>query len=367
MRPIALVLLALPLLAGCPEPDPEPEPLRFPDLPTDAWTEFNPGGETVCSRGTDFAYWVRGGTENKIVVDFFGGGACWNQTTCSIADAIFTDSVEPIRESVDALSDGAVGTGIYNLEHEDNPFTDWYHVVIPYCTGDVHWGNNTQVYAPGPGSFTIEHKGAVNARSVLDWIYEEFNRPEQIVVTGCSAGSYGSVMWSAYLQEQYPDAQMLQFGDSGAGVITESFFNDSFPQWNAEEAFPGWIPSLDPESNDIFDKELADLYVGIGDQYPGAKMSQFNTIADDTQVFYFEQMGGGGGALWTERMLASIANIEARTDNFCSFTAPGDRHCIITRDALYDVESDGVLLIDWLDDLLLEEQPGSVMCEGCAD
>ncbi len=175
-------------------------------------------------------------------------------------------------------------------------------------------------------------------------------------MTGCSAGSYGSILWSAYIAEQWPDAEIIQFGDSGAGVITESFFLDSFPKW---------IDALGPAQQDILGKELADLYVGIGDEYPNAKFSQFNTLADGTQVSYFDFMGGGGADLWTEGMLASIANIESRQDNFCSYLAPGDRHCIVTRDELYEVESDGVPLIDWINGLIAGEGGESVVCEGC--
>ena len=84
-------LLVVPTL-GCsvpPEEEPPPIPMQ-PELDP-GWNEFNPGGETSCARDTPFAYWATLGTENKIVVDFFGGGACWNDTTCSIADAIFQD------------------------------------------------------------------------------------------------------------------------------------------------------------------------------------------------------------------------------------------------------------------------------------
>ena len=217
----------------------------------------------------------------------------------------------------------------------------------------------------GGGAFSIDHIGAVNSRAVLDWVFANFRAPEQIVVTGCSAGSYGSALWSAYVMEHYPEADTLQFGDSGAGVITDSFFAESFPIWNAEEAFPPWIPSLDPSTNELIDQELADLYIGIADNYPGQKMAQFNTVADETQVFYFQAMGGGSEAEWTEQMLESIDTIEEQTDNFCSFLAPGDTHCIVTRNSIYTVESDGVRLVDWLAELLEGGSPGSVRCADC--
>jgi len=341
--------------------EPEPEIPWQPELDSAGWNEFAPGGDTRCARDTPYAYFVHPGTVNKLVVDFFGGGACWNQSTCSIADAIFEDSIDPIRDAIESES----YRGIYDREDEANPFKDWWHVVLPYCTGDVHWGNSSQIYGSGPNSFVIEHKGAVNSRAVLDWVYANFRAPEQIFVTGCSAGSYGSALWSADIMRQYPDSRVVQFGDSGAGVITESFFADSFPTWHAEEAFPTWIPSLDPATNDLLDAELPDLYAGIAGAYPNQKMSQYNTLLDDTQVYYYEVMGGGDAAEWSALMLDSIGEIESRADNFCAYLAGGEQHCIVTRNSFFTRESDGVLLVDWLGDLLDGSEQGSVRCADC--
>jgi len=98
---------------------------------------------------------------------------------------------------------------------------------------------------------------------VLDWVYANFRAPEQIFVTGCSAGSYGSALWSSHIMEHYPDSRVIQFGDSGAGVITQSFFADSFPIWQAQDAFPSWIPSLDPNTNDLLQAELTQCAVTL--------------------------------------------------------------------------------------------------------
>jgi hypothetical protein len=324
------------------------------------WNEFNPGGETICSRGTEYAYWVHSGTENKVIIDFIGGGACWNALTCSVADAIFEDSVDSVRARVEAN----VPEGFYDHARDDNPFKDWYHVIIPYCTGDIHWGDATTTYSEGtPQEITIEHKGAVNSRAVLAWVYENFSKPEQILVTGCSAGSYGSALWAADVMAQYPDSEIFQFGDSGAGIITDTFFEESFPSWNAEAAFPKGIDALDPTKVDIFDLALPDLYAGIANAYPDQWMSQYNTVRDENQYFYFQAMGGGSIDEWNAQMEASIAEIEERALNFDSFLAPGEQHCILPYDNFYTVESNGVKLTDWLKDKIEGKAISSVVCE----
>ncbi len=334
-----------------------------PDHLDEGWTEILTGGDTICSRGTEYAFFVRKGTVNKVVVDFIGGGACWNALTCGVADAIFNPDIENVRAAVAANNP----SGFYDTENAENPFKDWYHVVIPYCTGDIHWGNNTATYGEGESEVTIEHKGAVNTRAVLDWVYAEFSAPETLFVTGCSAGSYGSVMWAPHVAEHYEDARVVQFGDSGAGIITQTFFEDSFPSWNAEEAFPDWIDGLDPNEVNVLDLTLGDLYVGLANHYPEHQFSQYNTAFDENQVFYFTAMGGSGPAEWSQRMHASIDAIHAGAERFTSFIPKGEQHCIVPFDNFYTVNVDGYRLTDWLGEMLAGERPDRHACTSDCD
>ena len=112
-------------------------------------------------------------------------------------------------------------------------------VMLVLCLPAVTYAQADKVTtykSTGFPSFKINHKGAVNVRAVLSWIYANFSQPEKIFVTGCSAGSYGSLMWAAHLAKHYPQSKIYQLGDSGAGVITKSFLKDSFSQWNATPA-----------------------------------------------------------------------------------------------------------------------------------
>ncbi len=251
--------------------------------------------------------------------------------------------------------------GFYDHERAENPFAEYWHVVVPYCTGDIHWGNATVEYE-GDSPVTIHHRGAVNTRSVLDWVYEQFEAPDRMLVTGCSAGSYGSALWSTHVMHHYPDTQVLQFGDSGAGVITDSFFRESFPSWNALEAFPSWIPSLDPAMVDPLELQLDEFYIRAANAYPTQRMSQYNTYIDENQTFFFVAMGGSGAEEWSSRMRASVAAIEEGAENFYSFMPSGEQHCILGADNFYTVDAGGVLLTDWLAELEDGGSPASAAC-----
>ena len=358
-------MIILSYLLACQTETKEQEPPpSFGESLEEGWNKIEPGGDTICSRGDDFSFAVRKGTSKNIVIDFAGGGGCWDEFTCGFADATFTDNVDWIDDLVDAP---VSGEGIYDVSNDKNPFRDDHHVMIPYCTGDVHWGNSTMTYGDGTSSeVTINHKGGVNARAVLEWVFENYTDPENIFITGCSAGSYGSIMWAPEVLEQYPSSNLLQFGDSGSGIVTDTWFQDTFPSWNPEYSFPAHIPTLDPAQNALSEQTPEYIYTEIAKYYPHQRFSQFNAYADQTQVFYYQMIGGGESAQeWTDKMLASVDTIYTSTDNFTHYVPGGDRHCIIGSNDFYTLETNGVNLFEWFEQLRDGEIPEEVVCTDC--
>ena len=340
------------------EQDVEVATPRMPDLPPGELATITPGGDTICSRGTPFRYFVDPGTVNKIIIDFAGGGACWNELTCSVAGAIFNEEA-PDEAFIKAAMEGNLLSGIYDRENPDNPFKDWYLIHIPYCTGDVHWGNATHDYG---NDIVIEHKGFVNVSAVLSWVYENFEAPEQIFVTGCSAGSYGAIVHSAFIANHYPDTQIAVRGDSGTGVITDSFFSESFPNWNAQSSLPEWIPAL--AEADIFDLDITDIYVEISNNFPQHRFSQYTTAFDSNQEFYFTAMGGDE-LDWNLTTVGYLEDIRSKSDNFRYYLMHGEVHCVTPYDIFYTNKVGDSSFLDWVNAFVDgEDLPDDVACEG---
>jgi Pectinacetylesterase len=352
----ATLLLALmaPACASDDEPSDVPFGPKLADLPQ-GWSAIAPGGDTICARGTPYQFFVRPGSVNRLIIDFRGGGACWNAATCGLGEKLFQETADADR----FVADDSQAAGIYDKNNAENPVKDWHHVYLPYCTGDVHWGDATRTYGEGDAAFTIEHKGAVNVRAVLSWVYANWPAPEKILVTGCSAGAYGAIMWSAHVRNHYPSSKVYELADSGAGVITQSFFQESFPQWNAQASYPLFIQGVDPN---LFTR-LPQLYELIGTTFPDMIVSQYNTRYDENQTFYFQAMGGGDAVAWSEQMIANVAEIEQTTPNFSAYIAPDFKHCIIPYPEFYSVESGGKRLVDWLSDMVSDRALESVDCE----
>jgi hypothetical protein len=342
-----------PVATEAPSPGATAESAKTPDL-APGWTKIEPGGDTICSRGTPFVYFVHPGTVNRLVVYFQGGGACWDDTSCSLGGifkATASDSDNPDQAT----------EGIFDLENPDNPFKDWFFVFIPYCTADIHWGDNTHTYTSGGEDVVIHHKGFVNVTAVLDWIEDNFERPEKIFVSGCSAGSYGSIIGAAHIHELYPDVSLYQLGDSGTGVTTSDFVQSGYPNWNVADSMPDWIPAPDGSWDEV--SSLADLYIAVADYYLDDRWSQYNTAHDEIQGFFFTAMGGSGD--WGELMLASIQQIQDSAPNFHAYIAPGEIHCITGDDVFYTREVNGVQFGDWVDAMVNDEAWDDVICTDC--
>ena len=376
--PILLAFL-LTLLVACSTPAPtlpsEPgNPISpgLPNLPAGEWKAFSPGGDTLCADGSPYTYYVRPGTVNKLVVDFEGGGACWSGGTCggSFYQPNIGSSSSPTYREKNP-------TGLYDHTNPKNPVEDWYHVFISYCTADVHLGDKVQTYQTPDGPKKIYHNGQKNVAAVLGWVKDNFKAPEDIFVTGCSAGAYGAAIYTLQIADTYPNAHITELGDCGAGVIPDSFATetDGLKRWNIDAVLPkgvdltGGVPTT----------FLADAYVAIGQTYPKVTLAEYNSALDGTQIsFYALQLGldpsdptdpavQAAGRAWAMGLGASLTKIQTGLPGgFSSYTSllddndnlqDGTAHCIIVRPDFYTLTTSGVSFVTWLDDLLNDPTP----------
>jgi hypothetical protein len=358
-----------------------------PNVPT-TWTSY-PGdpvtyeGRTltpICSRDTPYMFWAKRGTgdgANKLLVYYQGGGACWDAVTCAASTGAFDDDV------LASDNPGNVTTGLGDLTNPNNPFADWNAVFVSYCTGDVHWGDNKALYLSGPpyGNQTIQHKGYVNAKSVEKFAREHFLIPNEVFVTGSSAGAYGAVLHGILLHEVFPTATFNVVGDAGNGVITQSFLVNNLDQsWHVEQNLPTYIPELD---TDITQLTIADLYVAGANHYAsrGSRFGQYTAAWDGgpgSQIFFYNVMVNGIGdngnwwhsaCPWNTLMQQYTQDAEtgATTGNYRSYVGPGSRHTIYGSNRVY-TETHGVpqTFVSWLNDMRSGGPWTSVLCSDCS-
>jgi hypothetical protein len=353
-----------------------------PNVPTE-WTPVTPPSEVpylgktlrpICSRGTPYTFFVKRGTVNKLLVYFQGGGACFSWFTCQPGVGAFDEDVTP------GDNPGLDTHGFADLSNPDNPFKDWNAVFVSYCTADVHWGDATYTHQAGPNSVTINHRGAVNSFVVEKWAREHFVAPEQVFVTGSSAGAYGAIVGGAYLRERtYPGAHFDILGDAGNGVITQEFLANQIANWGVLENLPAWIPALNKPLTEL---SIDQLWSAVASTYPSDRFAQYTSAWDGglgSQTFFYQVMlhptmiaqwfsWWQASCEWNQKMREFGVAAAAAAPNYRYYVGAGSRHTIWGSDKVYTDTKGGVpLFVDWVN-AMLGGTPAwvNVQCTDCS-
>jgi hypothetical protein len=103
---------------------------------------------TLPGTNSEFHFWAKRGKLNNLVVFFEGGGACWDNLTCTFPVQAGLPPQVPqfYKPQILPTDDPRTYDGLFNLTDRANPVKDWSYVYIPYCTGDIHLGSNTKQY-----------------------------------------------------------------------------------------------------------------------------------------------------------------------------------------------------------------------------
>ena len=184
--------------------------------PTATSTSVAPGGDSRCifSTSSDFSFQVWPGLNDKLLVYFQGGGACWDKAT----------TVLPLCST---SCSHQLDTGIFDNTDTRNPFGDYTIVHIAYCSGDAHAGISTRDYNDTKG-VPVQQLGAVNVQTTLDWITSQDDFWQEggltdLVISGQSAGSIGAQVWADQILTQFkaklPYQRAAVIPDSYAGVF----------------------------------------------------------------------------------------------------------------------------------------------------
>ena len=102
-----------------------------------------------------------------------------------------------------------------------------------------------------------------------------------------------------------------------------------------------------------------------GHHSPRVRFGRFDHAFDDVQAAYGALAGVGGDELVT-LIDENARRIEAEGVELATYVAPGDSHTISSTPELYELEVEGVRLIDWLAALVNDPQPPpDVHCTAC--
>lgn len=336
--------------------------------------------------GTDptFSFWAKRGKSKNLVVYFEGGGACWNDFSCTFPIAPGLPAPVP-QTFVPQVPPGGPQTysGIFDASQPGNPVKDWSMVYIPYCTGDVHVGSRDRAYAnyghpvfPLPSFFPIHHGGYDNFMVVMDWVRKNVERPNKVFVAGSSAGGYGASANFPWVQQAFPKAKLTVLADASQGVLSRGFDG-------RDPGRKSWNPQL---KADVFGGNVdavasPDILAVAAAKFPRTRVAQFTTQVDLVQAEFhglanvFNPPGASCSNIavsWNNQMLAGLAPRAASVPNFKYYLAAGTYHTILRSPQMYSESSTGRPFADWLTALVKgdDEDDGiapldNQACPGC--
>jgi hypothetical protein len=192
-----------------------------------AWERVElPGAK--CSDGTQYKFWVYDNpNSNDLVVNYEGGGACWDYESCSGTlgklgaanpNGLADDYINGMQATYVSPIMNGNDPGLPFRGKENLATNGWDAAYMPYCTGDVHVGNNVQVYADPTGvnpPITFHHQGYSNSTAAMDFLNERFDNINRVMVTGFSAGGVASSALYHEIRERIDFVKGFMLNDSG--------------------------------------------------------------------------------------------------------------------------------------------------------
>lgn len=280
-----------------------------------------------CYDGSAMSVAVSEGDSNNVMFFMEGGGASWPGYYFSYA--------------IDILFDIS-----FKSRWPNNPLKDWNFVYVPYCDNSIHAGDSETIELDRE----VYHHGLRHTAAAAALMKELFPNPDKVLITGVSAGGFGTYMAWPIVKSLYMDTDTYVLSDSGVG-----FWNPEKPvTW--ETIQQGWnlrIPSACEKCNGPVQTWLYELYMEYD---PQVRIGLFTAYRDFIISRMFLQMSG----VDFESMLMDITDqIKAEyPDRFGRFFIDGYTHTtyefILPEGPRYQV--DGVSLFEWID-MMVNDYP----------
>ncbi|MEM7411608.1 MAG: hypothetical protein AAF430_15355 [Myxococcota bacterium] len=183
---------------------------------------------TFCSDGSQYKFFVYDNpNSDDLLLYFEGGGACWDYPSCS-GELGILGAANPNGIPDDYITQFAPRfvSPIVNGADPGLPFRSidpiatqgWDVVFMPYCTGDVHVGNNVQTYVDPSGQnppITFRHVGFNNTRAAVNHLAGVFPNIDKLLVSGFSAGGVATAAAYYEARTTLDPSEGLMLNDSG--------------------------------------------------------------------------------------------------------------------------------------------------------
>lgn len=283
-------------------------------------------GGPICFTGNQYAMSTRNGTSSELMIFLQGGGLC-GPNGCDAVEAAVPVTPIPF--------------GILNAGDPGNPTAGYNVAYLPYCDGSL-WMGDRDIDLDGDSRNDRLFRGLQNLSASLDVIVGAYPAPSRILLTGNSAGGFGTHSALPLVRKLYPGVPIDLVNDSGMGILPEGAQEALNEYWNSSRFFPASCETCIGEDGNLTDyhkyqlAEDSNLRVGFLSTKQDAVVTVDGTLS---------------GPEFERQLLEAIGELsDAYPERFGSLIADGDGHTFIIRDFYRSVG--GTTVKQWITDML---------------
>ena len=271
-----VVFLKMTFLKSFPELNGEPE--------VGVWYRITPEN-AKSSDGSEWHGIFRKGSENKVVVYFFGGGVSITGETSEGG----TDFFATTMAAQDFVAQGGIGSMA-----DENPFRDWTFIVIPYASGDFHTGTGEYHYTQNGKDKVVYHNGYNNYSAFIEEIKEYVGEPDTLLVTGFSAGGFATSLLADDVIDRFPTVRNITVCVDSSLLLYDGWHDTAVNLWQSPKEISDRLIT-----NNIVLDSLTALYEKRGDSvkilfdcsYRDDTLQQYQAYIDSGKMDKTKELG----------------------------------------------------------------------------
>jgi hypothetical protein len=321
--------------------------------------------DALCRDGSPTGFGVRlNPASDKLFIYLEGGGACFSTLTCTLNPSSYGEL------AFMGWASGGKG-GLFDTENQDNPVRDWNGIYIPYCTGDVHAGNATDIDVPGIGAPAGQSfVGYRNIGLYLDRIIPTFPSVTQVLLTGSSAGGVGAAYNYDRVAQAFCPRPVVLVDDAGPPMSDEYLAPCLQKRWRELWGLDGTLPVGCPDCSGADGGGIVNYATYLADRYPDARLGLVSSEEDDViRLFYGfgeNDCGNLDGVLPSSmsgpRFREGLANLRdsylSKSPVWGTYFVPGAAHTFLGGGGYTATKVEDVPLTEWISTMIDGGDPG---------
>ena len=264
----------------------------------------------------------------NLMISLQGGGASW----------------PGLDESKEEVNRDDIYVSEFTTELALRLDQEWNQLVIPYCDGSIYMGDKAADYDED-GDVDHWHWGYRASSAGVALAVKNFPELENIFITGCSAGGYGTIVVARLIDYHYPDANIFVLNESGPGM----FHHEDIETWNIIKQAWNLDPMLTRDCDDC-DGELIYLYEDLLGRNQNLKIGLYSSYEDFVIAEEYLQMIPEN---FRTLLVSSSGYLNKKyPDQFKRFFIKGNSHCVEDR----DYQINGTTYWDWICGILNDNE-----------